>query len=284
MLGRFAAAANRGAILVVPTAADADHYSRELAQSGAVLGSVLTFSGLAFEIADRAGYSARRLTKLQRERVLERALEGTELRAVREAASTKGFASAAGELIAELERSLVTPQRFAAAMATWADEDPRRRGYARDVAAIYSGYAARLEELGRVDGELYAWRALDALRAAPTRWGAEPVFFYGFDDLHPLERDAIETLARIVGADVTVSLTYEAGRVALQARAEVVEELRPLAERVIELPASAEHYDPGSRAALHHLERELFEPEPERIDPGRAIALLEAGGSGPRPS
>ena len=278
MLGRFAAAANRGAILVVPTAADADHYSRELAQSGAVLGSVLTFSGLAFEIADRAGYSARRLTKLQRERVLERALEGTELRAVREAASTKGFASAAGELIAELERSLVTPQRFAAAMATWADEDPRRRGYARDVAAIYSGYAARLEELGRVDGELYAWRALDALRAAPTRWGAEPVFFYGFDDLHPLERDAIETLARIVGADVTVSLTYEAGRVALQARAEVVEELRPLAERVIELPASAEHYDPGSRAALHHLERELFEPEPERIDPGRAIALLEAGG------
>ena len=133
----------------------------------------------------------------------------------------------------------MTPQRFAAAMATWADEDPRRRGYARDVAAIYSGYAARLEELGRVDGELYAWRALDALRAAPTRWGAEPVFFYGFDDLHPLERDAIETLARIVGADVTVSLTYEAGRVALQARAEVVEELRPLAERVIELPASA---------------------------------------------
>jgi ATP-dependent helicase/DNAse subunit B len=280
VLGRFAAAANRGAILVVPTAADADHYSRELAQGNAVLGSVLTFSGLAFEIADRAGYSARRLTKIQRERVLELALEGIELRAVREAASTKGFASAAGELIAELERSLVTPRRFAAAMASWADQDPRRTGYARDVAAVYSAYAARLEDLGRVDGELYAWQALDALRAAPGRWGAEPVFFYGFDDLHPLERDAIETLARVVGADVTVSLTYEAGRVALAARAEVVEELRPLAERVVELPASDEHYAPAARAALHHLERELFEPaaEAERIDPGRAIALLEAGG------
>ena len=129
-----------------------------------------------------------------------------------------------------------------------------------------------------MDGELYAWRALDALRAAPGRWGAESVFFYGFDDLHPLERDAIETLARVVGADVTVSLTYEAGRAALQARAEAVEELRPFAERVIELPASAEHYDPSARAALHHLERELFEPEPDRLDPGRAIALLEAGG------
>ncbi len=279
VLGAFTAASGRGAMLVVPTAADADHYSRELAEAGAVLGSIVTFNGLMFEIAARAGYSARRLTKIQRERVLEHALEGTELRAVREAASTKGFASAAGELIAELERSLVTPQRFAAAMSSWADQDPRRTGYARDVAAVYSAYSARLEELGRVDGELYAWRALDMLRAAPGRWGTDSVFFYGFDDLHPLERDAIETLARVIGTEVTVSLTYEAGRVALHARAEAVEELRPLAERLVELPASDEHYAPAARDALHHLERELFEPGPsERIDPGRAIALLEAGG------
>ena len=129
VLGEFAAESTRGAILVVPTAADADHYSRELAQGGAVLGSVLTFSGLAFEIAARAGYSARRLTKLQRERVLERALAATDLQALRDAATTKGFPTAAGELIAELERSLITPQRFAAAMRTWAQEDPRRDAY-----------------------------------------------------------------------------------------------------------------------------------------------------------
>src|SRR5947209_16344928 len=65
VLGAFAAAANRGAILVVPTSADAAHYGRELAESGAVLGSVLTFSGLAGEIANRAGYTGRRLTRLQ---------------------------------------------------------------------------------------------------------------------------------------------------------------------------------------------------------------------------
>ena len=278
VLGAFAAASNRGAILVVPTAPDADHYSRELADGGAVLGSVLTFSGLAFEIAARAGYSARRLTKLQRDCVLDRALDGIDLHAIRDAAGTNGFATAAGELIAELERSLLTPERFAGAMSAWAAQDPRRRAYAHDVVAVYEAYAAALDELGRVDGELYAWRALDALRASPGRWGTEAVFFYGFDDLHPLERDAIETLARVVGADVTVSLTYEAGRAALAARAEVVEELRPLAERVIELPASAEHYDVAARRALHHLERSLFEPEPERIDLGRAIALHEAGG------
>jgi ATP-dependent helicase/DNAse subunit B len=278
VLGAFAAASARGAILVVPTATDATYYARELAADGAVLGSVLTFSGLAYEIASRVGYTERRLSALQRERVLERTLEAIEFGALREAAGTAGFPNAAGELIAELERSLITPQRFAAAMRTWAQEDPRRAAYARDVGAIYRAYAARLDQLGRVDAELYAWRALDALRAAPDRWGSEPAFFYGFDDLHPLERDAIETLARIVGVEVTVSLTYEAGRAALSARAEVVEELRPLADRVIELPALGEHYEPAARAALHHLERGLFEPAQPRIDPGRAIGLLEAGG------
>src|SRR6516225_958330 len=79
VLGAFAAASGRGAILVVPTAPDAAHYGRELAAQGAVLGSVLTFSGLAAEIAARAGYSGRRLTRLQRERVLERALAGVRL-------------------------------------------------------------------------------------------------------------------------------------------------------------------------------------------------------------
>jgi ATP-dependent helicase/DNAse subunit B len=280
VLGAFAAAANRGAILVVPTSADQAHYSRELAESGAVLGSILTFSGLAGEIAARAGYVGRRLTRLQRERVLEQALESARFAALHRAAGTAGFPSAAGELIAELKRSLITPERFAAAMRSWARQDPRRAGYARDVAAIYEVYAARLAELGRVDAELYAWRALDALRAAPGRWGSEPVFFYGFDDLHPLERDAIETLARVVGAEVTVSLTYEAGRPALSARAETVEELRPLAQRVVEMPALGEHYAPESRAALHQLERRLFEPgpPPDRVDPGSAITLLEAGG------
>ena len=278
VLGGFAAAAQRGAILVVPTAVDANHFSRELARDGAVLGSVLTFNGLASEIADRAGYAARRLTPLQREHVLATALGATQFDALRAAAATAGFPQAAGELIAELQRSLITPERFAGAMSSWAAEDPRRRPYARDVAAMYNAYAAELERLDRVDAELYTWRALDALRAAPGRWGTESLFFYGFDDLHPLERDAIETLARVVGAEVTVSLTYEAGRSALTARAEVIEELRPLAGRVQQLPASAEHYDPDSRHALHHLERELFEREPERVDPGTAIQLLEAGG------
>ncbi|MBV9818297.1 MAG: PD-(D/E)XK nuclease family protein [Solirubrobacterales bacterium] len=281
VLGAYVAAAPRGALLVVPTAADADHYTRELAGDGLVQGSVLTFGGLAAEIARRVGYGTRRLSRLQREQVLRGIVARLPFAALRDSAPAPGFAIAAGALIAELQRALVTPQRLTAALRAWAAQDVRRAAYARDVGRLYGDYVRELDELGRVDNELFAWRALDALRAAPERWSRptrDPVFFYGFDDLSALERDAIETLARIVDVPVTVSLTYEPGRAALSARASTVEELRPLAERVRELEASDAHYRPDARAVLHHLERCLFEPEPARVAAGQAVTLLEAGG------
>ena len=275
----YADAAPRGALLVVPNARDAEHYSRELADQDALVGSVLTFAGLAQEIARRVGYRPRLLSAFQRELITRRALRRARLDLLAPAGESRGFAAAAEALIAELERSLITPQRFSQALEAWANEDPRRALYARELASIYEAYARELARLERVDPELFTWRALDALRREPGRWGHDAVFFYGFDDLHPLERDAVETLARVVGADVTVSLPFEAGRAALEARAEVVEELRPLADRVVELPPLADYYAPGSRAALHHLERGLFEAAPEgRVDPGKAVGLLEAAG------
>ncbi|MHB8693680.1 MAG: PD-(D/E)XK nuclease family protein [Solirubrobacteraceae bacterium] len=279
VLGAFSAASRRGAILVVPTAADAAHFSRELAAGGVLLGEVTTFPGLAAELAARAGYSARRLSELQRERVLRTALGRLTLGSFADSAAAGGFATAAGGLIAELQRALVTPQRFTAALRAWAREDPRRDGHAEDLASLYAAYSRELERLGRVDRELYAWRALDRLREQPGSWGATPVYFYGFDDLTGLQRDAIETLARIVGVDVVVSLPYEPGREAVRARATVVEELRALADTVQQLPALDEHYASGSRRALHRLERSLFEPEVALVgDPGDSVRLLEAGG------
>ncbi len=263
VLGAYAAHRRKGALLIVPTAADAQLYSREVAGQGAVIGGpVLTFSGLAREIAKRTGYDGRRLSTLQRERLLRRALKRTRLNTLAESAASAGFPQAALELISELERSLVSPERFA-------------RAGGGEAASIYAAYHRELDRADRVDAELFAWRALDALRADPGRWGGTPVYFYGFDDLTPLERDAIETLSRIVGAELTVSLTYEPGHPALAARAEAVEELKPIADQLIELPASAEYY---SDPALHFVERHLFGDGEERIDPGEAVRLLEAGG------
>ena len=299
VLGAYRAAARRGALLIVPTGLDREHYRREVLAGGAMLGGeVLTFPGLAREIAHRAGYASRPLGPVQRRRVLRATVRRTELGAIGASAGSPGFVAVVGTLVAELERALVTPQRFMQAMRSWAGPDAERSAYADAVASLYHGYVRELDRLGRVDPELFAWRALDALRAAPGRWGSTPVYLYGFDDLNPLERDAIETLSRVAGVEVTVSLTYEAARALFTERAEAVEELRPLADRVLDLPASSEHYAPASRAALHHLERGLFEradggpegprgfgasqtpkgPQGPRIDPGGAVRLLESGG------
>jgi len=278
VLGAYAQAARRDALLVVPTAADAAHYDRELAGEGTVLGRPLTFSGLIAEIARRAGYAAAVLTPVQRERLLRRALARVSLPELDASAAAAGFPAATGRLVAELQDARVSPGRFTSAVRAWAGDDPGRRAYAEDLAALYRGYLGELGRAGRVDAVGFASGALEALRATPDRWGATPVFLYGFDDLTGLERDAVELLSRVAGAPVTVSLTYEPGRAALAARARAVEDLRGLADEVRELPWLDEHYDPGARAALHHVERWLFQPGAPRLDPGRAVALLEAGG------
>jgi len=279
VLGAYRAAARRGALLVVPTGLDREHYRREALAEGALVGGeVLTFPGLAREIARRAGYSARTLAPLQRRRVLRAMIRRSALNAIGASVTSPGFALALGALVAELERTLVTPQRFAQAMRAWCGAEADRRAYAEEIASLYREYVRELDRLGRVDAELFTWRALDALRAEPGRWGSTPVYLYGFDDLTPLERDAIETLSRIVGAEVTVSLTYEPSRAVFAGRAEAVEALRPIADRVLDLPASSEHYAPGSAAALHHVERGLFERTGVRVDPDRAVRLLESGG------
>jgi len=299
-----------GPVLVVPSAADVGRYRRELAAGGAVFGAtVVAFDWLARDIAGRVGYRKRVVDVVQRRRIVEVAVGRVRPGALAGAAATPGFAAAADGLIAELERSLITPQRFAAALRSWGEADPARANYAADVASLYLAYRGLLDELGIVDRELFAWRALDALRASPERWGRSPVLFYGFDDLTALQRDAVDTLLRVPGLAVTVALSHEPGRAAFAARAGTVNELEPLAERHVKLPARPDHYAPGSRDALHRLERGLFEEDGPgggaadeggatdvradegrasdaggatddagTLDPGDALGLLEGGG------
>ncbi len=278
VLGAYALAARRDALLVVPTQADAAHYDRELAGAGVVLGRALTFSGLIAEVARRAGYKATRLAPLQHQRLLRSAVAGLSLHALEQSAGAAGFPAAVGRLTAELQSARVDPARFTVALRAWAGHEPDRVAYAEDLAAVYRGYLSAVQRSGRDDAERFAWGALDALRAAPQRWGATPVFFYGFDDLTATQRDAVETLARVAGATVTVSLTFEPLRLAMAARAGVAEDLRAQAATVRQLPSLDEHYAPGAARALHHVERRLFEPQAVRIDPGDVVELLEAGG------
>jgi ATP-dependent helicase/DNAse subunit B len=276
VLDRYRLALARGPILVVPRAADVEHYSRELAAAGAVFGiRVEPFGGLMREIARRAGVADTAIGESARERLLASVIARTPLALLEPAAQAQGFARALAGFVAELEARRVTAARFTSAIATWAGDSPRRSRYGSELAGLYAGYRRALERIGRVDAELLMVHSLDALRLAPQRWGRTPVFCYGFDDLDPLQLDAIETLAHHVGAQVTISLAGEAGRIALAERAATLETLRPGAEEVMVLDPVERFYE---HPALHHLERELFEDEPAPpADAGDAITLLEGG-------
>jgi ATP-dependent helicase/DNAse subunit B len=292
-------------LLVVPTRADMERYRRELALEGTVLGArVERFEGLIGEVVRRAGVSEPVLGRVARERVLaaiaargrkdraglpavveepgdpgtglvDRALE----RSTDRAWSTPGFVSALAAAVAELEVQRVTPARLQAALKAWASADGAGAAVgAEELGRLYGEYRRLLQRIGHTDAERRAAQALDAVRLEPALWGATPVLMYGFDDFGALQLDAIETLGSVVDARVTVSLTYEPGRTAFGGRAGTFETLRPLAVEHRHLQARAEYYAPGARAALHHLERSLFEPGAGREEAAGAVRLLEGGG------
>jgi len=166
VLDRLRAAIARDSVLVVPTAADAAHYARELAGAGLVFGAdVTTFPRLMRDIARTAGVRGRPLGRLARERVVRAAIRDAELRQLAASAAGPGFADALGELFTELQRSLASPGRFGAAVRAWR-EAGTAPPHAGELAALYSAYHRRLEALGAVDADGLARAALDQLREA----------------------------------------------------------------------------------------------------------------------
>jgi ATP-dependent helicase/DNAse subunit B len=283
VLDAYAAALDREPLLVVPTFPDVDRYRRELAARGVVFGArVERFSGLVREMARRGGVTARAAGRLTRERVAAAAVEHADLQVLGASAATPGFVAALLALCDELGEARIDPGRFYQALRAWAREEPRRAGYAEDLGALFAGYRRGLERLGRVDAPQRTALALDALRLDPARWRGAPVLFYGFDDLTRQQLDAVETLAVHVGAEVTVSLPYEAGRAAFAGRDGTYQDLLALSDRPpVVLEARSEHYAPPARPALHHLERGLYEPGGARpeVDPAApAVLLLQGGG------
>ena len=276
VLGRLRAAIDREPILVVPTFPDVARYRRELADSGLVFGArVETFERLLGEVGRRTGVGGRPLGRLARERVAAHAASRAGLKLLAGSAATPGFAAAACALFDELAWDRIGPGRFAAALRAWAADDAGRAGYGNELARLYRAYREQLDRLGRRDTALHHVAALDALREEPGAWGATPVFFYGFDDLSVLQVDAVLALAG-TEAGVTISLTYEPGRHAFAARGETYNALAPLADDKHPLAANDAHYAEESRAALHHLERWLFEGE--RLAGGAAAGAGAAQG------
>ena len=118
--------------------------------------------------------------------------------------------------------------------------------------------------------------------AWPRALGAHAVFIYGFDDLDPIQLDAVETLAHRVGAPVTISLPGEGGRLALAERAATLETLRP--SRRGDRRAGRRPRTSTRTPELHQLERVALRGRAARLVAGAAVRLLEGGDERAEPS
>jgi ATP-dependent helicase/DNAse subunit B len=279
VLGGLRARLQDEPILVVPSFQDVEHAQRELAERGAVFGaSVLRFDWLYREVAERAGHGERVASDVQRELIVEEAVRRARLELLAESAAQPGFVRAASRFVAELGRAMVAPADLTRALRAWAGDGPRHR-YAEEVAALYRAYRDGLEAAGLADPELFALRALTALRLEPERWRRSPLFVYGFDDFDGLQLHALDTLAKRCEAEVVVSLPFEPGRGAFRAIAGVHQRLLELGAVEKRLAPLDDHYAPGSRAALHHVERNLFDHGDEPpVDADAAVSFHSAGG------
>ena len=271
-------AAGRQPLLVVPTAADVRRYTRELAGDGALIGARVTrFGGLLGELVRRSGSDGPALSERARERLIALASRRAGLAAPGDEPLSEGLSRAVRELLEDLHTGSLTPARLRGALADLDARHPGEGPSRRRLGELYAGYEDELRRLGTPDVQQRRLAALAAIRADPSRWGETPVLLYGFDDLGPLQLEAVTTLAGTAAA-VTVSLSFEEGRTAFAGRAAAYEALAPLAAEHQRLAAREDYYAPGAARALGHLERRLFEPDSPRVPAGGTVRLLEGAG------
>ncbi|HVQ57898.1 MAG TPA: PD-(D/E)XK nuclease family protein [Solirubrobacterales bacterium] len=282
VLRAFRAASEREPLLVVPTADDAFDVERELcaagAQGGTVLGgTVLTFRGLAAEVATACGRPpAPTLSGAQRLRAIAVALERRRggLGPLRRSAGREGFAGSLSALLDELQSAGLTPADVEAGAATL-----DRSAYLADLASLFAAYEKVRAEVGRGDAHAVAAEAIAALRARPEAW-ERPVFVYGIDDLTGNQLELLAALA--AASEVALAISFERREV-FAGRTRLLERLRDRVD-VAEEETTGAQSTHTENPILFHLERNLGEPGPaargggEGEGEGEGVTLLRSAG------
>ncbi len=274
VLRAFRAVAKREPVLVVPTADDAFDVERELSGDGdgALLGgSVVTFRGLAAEVATACGRPpGQALSNGQRLRAIGIALERRRERLgpLRRSAGREGFAASLSILLDELQSAGLTPADVEAGAATL-----DHSAYLSDLGSLFAAYEEVRAEIGRSDPHDVAAEAIAGLRTASGAW-RRPVFVYGIDDLTGSQLDLLAALA--AATEVTLAVSFERREV-FAGRARLLQRLRERVEIAEEETVEAKGGN-TENALLFHLERGFGEPGRESRSGGEGVRLLRSAG------
>jgi len=269
----FGATLDREPVLVLPNADDVFDFERELSAGGAVLGgSAMTFGALFRAVATAAGSPpGAELTAAQRLRLVEAATAERlpRLGPLRRSAGRPGFAAACERLLDELQAAGIEPAAVEASAATLEGS-----AYLADVATLYSAYAEARDRLGRIDSQAIARAAITALREDPSFW-QRPVYLYGLDDLTPNQFDLVVALA--AATEVTIAVPFEDGSPVLEARKELIGQLRAAAPELAEEECKPDSANTESHL-LYALARGFGLPGAPATEPNPSLVLLRSAG------
>jgi ATP-dependent helicase/nuclease subunit B len=206
------AAGRRGAHLIVPSE-PAAVVLRELLSArieSPLNEAVKTFPALYHSALDYANVRGRVLSVIERGRLLglivSRLAQSGGFRYFAETAEMPGLIHSLSSWVEELWRSGIAPEDFARISEARGEKD-------RDIAQVFSRYAAALAKLNRVDAESAGHAALSALeKIAELRHRFSLIAVAGFDFLTAVQ---VRLLARLAarGVEALVSLTYDEARV-----------------------------------------------------------------------
>ena len=272
VLDGFRAISGKDPVLVVPTVDDVERFEEELTRDGAaVIGATVgTFSRL-FELVAREtdAPAGPVLSRTQRRRLAREAASRAELRLLKASAGRPGFPAALEELIGELQSALVDP-------ATLRERATDAGPYEVEIASLYEAYVEIRNELGLDDEHSAATAITSALRRDPDRWGARPVFLYGFDDLTLEQLELVRAL--VATAPVTVALPWEDRETLTDARGALFAELRDIEGAKVETLEPEPKFT--ASGTLFELERR-FGSSPDQQEPVEndgGLALLASAG------
>ncbi len=261
--------------VIVPDRHQAGAFRHRLAEAGGALGArIATFGDLYGELLALTDGALPLAPDPVLHRLVQAAVdaqaEAGQLQHYRPVQRRPGLVTALSDLIAELKRARIPPERWLEAL--------RGRGRRlEELAQVYERYQALLIRLDWADREGLGWLAIEALERRPDLATGWYLVVDGFDSFTATQLDTLERLAGRVAA-LTLTLTgdpaapADAPRLAHRRFARTLTQLQSRLK-----PETHAVVAPAARPApLAHLEAALFAPEPRPVPAGPHVEFLEA--------